>query len=77
MIHNPSQPDIPYSSLNGRGGRPLPAEPTTTYPGSREKLEVLRERASRREELFHPSDATLEGYCGGESIFEQRYMRPR
>jgi hypothetical protein len=26
-------------------------------PGSREKIEVLTERATRQEELFHPLDA--------------------
>jgi hypothetical protein len=35
---------------------PLPAEPTAALPGTVEKLEVLAERARRREQLFHPRD---------------------
>jgi hypothetical protein len=33
------------------------AEPTTAPPGSPEKVEVLVERARRRQPLFHPDDA--------------------
>jgi hypothetical protein len=36
---------------------PLPATPTTALPGSAEKVRVLRERAKRGEQLFHPRDA--------------------
>jgi hypothetical protein len=34
----------------------LPGEPTEAAPGSEEKIRVLTERASRREQLFHPLD---------------------
>lgn len=33
-----------------------PGEPTDAPPGSRKKIHVLTERASRREALFHPQD---------------------
>ncbi len=39
------------------GGRPHPAEPTDALPGSPEKVDVLAERASRGEVLWHPDDA--------------------
>jgi hypothetical protein len=34
----------------------LPGEPTEAAPGSEEKIRALTERASRREQLFHPLD---------------------
>jgi hypothetical protein len=39
----------------------LPAEPTEHPPGSPGKVEVMRERASRRQALFHPLDARAPG----------------
>jgi hypothetical protein len=33
-----------------------PGEPTSAPPGSPTKIEVLTERAARREALFHPGD---------------------
>lgn len=36
--------------------RPLP-KPTRARPGSPAKIDVLAERVSRRETLFHPRDA--------------------
>jgi hypothetical protein len=39
----------------------LPGEPTDAVPGSEEKIRVLTERASRREELFHPLDGARNG----------------
>ena len=41
---------------SGSTGR-YPAEPTTALPGTEEKIRVMRERAARREKLFHPEDA--------------------
>lgn len=38
-------------------GRPIPDEPTEAPPGSRLKVEVLAERARRRQQLWHPEDA--------------------
>jgi hypothetical protein len=45
-------------SLTRRSGA-MPQEPTTAAPGSEAKVQVLMERASRRETLFHPNDATI------------------
>lgn len=39
--------------------RPLPENPTDALPGSKEKLLVMEERASRQEQLFHPDDPYL------------------
>jgi hypothetical protein len=36
----------------------LPVTPTSALPGTAEKILVLAERAQRREQLFHPADAT-------------------
>lgn len=33
-------------------------QPTHHEPGSPAKVEVMRQRAARREEIFHPGDAT-------------------
>jgi hypothetical protein len=41
-----------------RPGR-LPQEPTAALPGSLEKILIMTERASRREQLFHPLDGPL------------------
>lgn len=43
-------------TLEENGGCPLP-EPTAAPRGSAEKIEVLRRRAERGEELFHDDDA--------------------
>ena len=40
------------------GGRLLPAEPTDACPGTPRKLEVLRSRVERNQQLYHPLDAT-------------------
>jgi hypothetical protein len=37
--------------------RKLPRRPTKAIPGSKQKVEVMRERATRGECLFHPRDA--------------------
>lgn len=34
----------------------LPGAPTEAPPGSEQKIRIMMERASRREELFHPQD---------------------
>jgi hypothetical protein len=39
------------------GSGQLPAAPTRSLPGTAEKVEVLEQRASRREMLWHPNDA--------------------
>lgn len=36
---------------------PYPEKPTAHLPGSPEKMEVMAERALKREKLFHPADA--------------------
>lgn len=38
---------------------PLPT-PTTAWPGSEEKIKVLRIRLERREQLHHPDDMQLD-----------------
>ena len=38
---------------------PLAAMPTSHWAGSREKIEVMRERAERGEAVFHPEDCEL------------------
>ncbi len=50
------------NSMIRRAGA-LPKEPTAAPPGSEEKIRVMTERASRREQLFHPLDGP--GYRGG------------
>jgi hypothetical protein len=45
-------------SLTRRSGA-VPQQPTTAAPGSEAKVRVMIERASRREALFHPDDATI------------------
>jgi hypothetical protein len=45
-------------SLTRRSGA-LPQQPTTAAPGSDAKVQVMIERASSREALFHPDDATI------------------
>lgn len=39
------------------GQRPPPPWPTDARPGSRRKVEVLCQRASKRWDLWHPEDA--------------------
>jgi len=38
----------------------LPAVPTSARPGSPEKVAILEQRASRRQRLWHPADASLD-----------------
>ena len=40
-------------------GLPVPKYATCALPGSQEKIEVMRRRASRRETCFHPQDQPL------------------
>lgn len=40
-------------------GPPRADEPTDSLPGSPEKLEVMMERAGRREKVFHPDDVIV------------------
>jgi hypothetical protein len=44
-------------SGTGGGSAPLADEPTFELPGTPQKVEVMRERASLRQRLFHPGDA--------------------
>lgn len=46
-----------YEGLRKRPGRRLPARPTKALPGTAEKVEVMRLRAAKGEQLFHPKDA--------------------
>lgn len=49
--NNRGYPDTPCHK------RPLPGEPTEHLPGTAEKMEVMRERASHQLQLHHPLDA--------------------
>lgn len=42
---------------NGNAKSCLPDAPTSAEPGSPEKIQIMQERARRRESLFHPLDA--------------------
>ncbi len=42
----------------GRTGSP-PQEPTAALPGTEAKIQVMIERAARRESLFHPLDGLV------------------
>ena len=46
---------------NFTGNAPLACEPTTAPPGTREKLDVLAERARMRQRLWHPLDVAFPG----------------
>jgi len=46
---------------NFNGNAPLACEATTAAPGSREKLEVMAERARMHQRLWHPYDAAFDG----------------
>jgi hypothetical protein len=52
----PSPDEAAEDAFDVVGPVSLPGEPTDAAPGSEEKIRVLTERASRREELFHPLD---------------------
>jgi hypothetical protein len=47
---------------------PIPAESTSSPPGSPEKIATMRARASRGEAVFHPMDArpSRGEHCGGD-----------
>ena len=46
---------------NFNGNAPQACEPTTAAPGTREKLDVMAERARMRQRLWHPYDAAFDG----------------
>lgn len=50
---------------------PKPCTPTSFTPGTREKMEVIRDRYWEGQELFHPDDATA-----GEDGTEETSGRP-
>lgn len=41
------------------GNPPLPAQPTTSQPGTLEKIAVFMDRAERGECIFHPQDIVV------------------
>jgi hypothetical protein len=45
--------------------QPYPCGPTSHYPGTREKIEVLRQRVENNQELYHPDDARWEDFDPG------------
>jgi len=55
--------DTRFGSLGiglGYAGGHLPAFPTACLPGTDAKIEVMAERAARRETLFHPADGLVD-----------------
>ncbi len=56
-------------SLAGENDYSLPTVPTSCWVGSREKIEVMRQRIEARQAAFHPMDTKylelpgLEGNC--------------
>lgn len=56
---NPIGPTSRGYGLTITGIRPIPDTPTDAFPGSERKIAVLKNRASRGEELWHPDDLTL------------------
>lgn len=60
----PSGSIYAYRSTPDTLGQGKLAEPTGALPGTPEKVEVMQERASRHELLFHPRDSKW-GECQG------------
>jgi hypothetical protein len=63
-VHTPRIRDLyeplPPANRSGRSHRlSRPCIPTAAMPGSAEKIQVLTQRATRGEELFHALDASL------------------
>ena len=56
--------DVPFESLMQRG-MPLARHPTDASPGSAEKMEVMRQRVERGEQVCHPGDAADWTFKGG------------
>jgi hypothetical protein len=54
-----------------RQGR-VPADPTPFFPGTAEKMEVMRNRAARGESCFHPDDAKPDESVTNTWRFTQR-----
>lgn len=46
-----------YISGDFSGRAPLPSAPTSAMPGTPEKVAVMRERAAKKQSLWHPLDA--------------------
>lgn len=46
--------------LEAEPERPLPDRPTHHLPGTPGKIAVMRRRAAKRQQLFHPDDARLD-----------------
>lgn len=56
-------PDLRFGSSGfglGFAGGHQPAFPTACLPGTDAKIEVMAERAARRETLFHPADGLVD-----------------
>lgn len=54
--------------------RPLPcSEPTDARPGSPEKMEVLRLRVERGEELYHVDDFLIYRHCKYDGSQQRDY----
>lgn len=46
---------------NGYGDPPLPPFPTAAFPGSPEKVKIMRQRMSAGRLLYHPEDRARSG----------------
>lgn len=51
--------------------RPLPPYPTDAFPGTDEKIEVMRKRYARGYHLHHPDDKRL----NSDRLVEARYLQ--
>ena len=49
----------PSPTERGNYRAPLPPQPTSTQPGSEERIRVLAERAAKGMQLFHPMDVRI------------------
>jgi hypothetical protein len=58
---------------NVRRAGALPEAPTEALPGSEQKIRVMIERASRREQLFHPLDGIAQRARSGLMRLEEVY----
>lgn len=56
--------DEPFESMA------MPARPTKHLPGTNAKIEVLRRRIERGEQLWHPYDTTFEQFALEQSTID-------
>lgn len=59
---------LPVGVPDSFGRFPLPPRPTEAPPGTKAKLEVLRQRAARRCQLWHPEDVLADPECAALGV---------